>query len=400
MAKITNVRTFITCPDGINLVVVRVDTDQPGLYGYGCATYTQRCKAVVTAIEEYVKPLVVGRDASEIQELWNLMHNNGYWRNGPIGNNAVSGVDMALWDIKGKEANMPVYQLIGGKCREGVALYAYANGESREEILDEAQKRLEEGYHNIRLQYFPMKGFSQNQRPWQPIGAKEGFYQDPKAYVEETVAMFGEARSRFGYAPELVHDVHERVPAGDAIALAKALEPYRLFFLEDLFAPDQYEYYKNVKAVCTTPVSHGELCTNPLEWKTLISERLIDFIRIHPSMIGGFTPAIKIAHFSEIFGVRTAWHAPTDMNPVGHTAQMHMDLACTNFGIQEWSGFGENVREVFPGIPEVKNGYAYVNSAPGFGVEFDEEKAKKYPAKDEIIQWTQFRYTDGSLATP
>lgn len=117
-------------------------------------------------------------------------------------------------------------------------------------------------------------------------------------------------------------------------------------------------------------------------------------------MIGGFTPAIKIAHFSEIFGVRTAWHAPTDMNPVGHTAQMHMDLACTNFGIQEWSGFGENVREVFPGIPEVKNGYAYVNSAPGFGVEFDEEKAKKYPAKDEIIQWTQFRYTDGSLATP
>lgn len=142
------------------------------------------------------------------------MHNNGYWRNGPIGNNAVSGVDMALWDIKGREANMPVYHAYRGQMQERASRsMPYANGESREEILDEAQKRLEEGYHNIRLQYFPMKGFSQNQRPWRPVGAKEGFYQDPKAYVEETVAMFDEARSRFGYAPELVHDVHERVPA-------------------------------------------------------------------------------------------------------------------------------------------------------------------------------------------
>lgn len=400
MVKITDVKTYITCPDGINLVVVRVDTNQPGLYGLGCATYTQRCKAVCTCIEEYMKPLVIGRDASEIQELWNLMHNNGYWRNGPIGNNAVSGIDMALWDIKGKEANLPVFQLLGGKCREGIDLYAYANGNSRGEILDEAQKRLEEGFHNIRLQYYPMKGFAENQRPWKPRGAKDGFYQDPKAYVSEVIEMFDVARSRFGYIPEFVHDVHERIPAGDAIYLAKALEPYRLYFLEDLFAPDQYEYYRNVKSVCSTPVSHGELCTNPLEWKTLISERLVDFIRVHPSMAGGFTPAIKIAHFSEIFGVRTAWHAPTDMNPVGHVAQMHLDLSCPNFGIQEWSGFGGAVPEVFSGIPTVENGYAYVNSNPGFGVDFDAEKAKKYPAKDEIIQWTQFRYTDGSLSTP
>lgn len=400
MVKITDVKTYITCPDGINLVVVRVDTNQPGLYGLGCATYTQRCKAVYTCIEEYVKPLVIGRDASEIQELWNLMHNNGYWRNGPIGNNAVSGIDMALWDIKGKEANLPVFQLLGGKCREGIDLYAYANGNSRGEILDEAQKRIEEGFHNIRLQYYPMKGFAENQRPWKPKCAKDGFYQDPKAYVAEVIGMFDEARSRFGYVPEFVHDVHERIPAGDAVYLAKALEPYRLYFLEDLFAPDQYEYYRNVKSICSTPVSHGELCTNPLEWKTLISERLVDFIRVHPSMVGGFTPAIKIAHFSEIFGVRTAWHAPTDMNPVGHVAQMHLDLSCPNFGIQEWSGFGGAVPEVFSGIPTVENGYAYVNSNPGFGVDFDAEKAKKYPAKDEIIQWTQFRYTDGSLSTP
>lgn len=400
MPKIIDVKTFITCPDGINLVVVRVDTDQPGLFGLGCATYTQRCKAVVTAIKEYVKPLVVGRDASEIQELWTLMHNNGYWRNGPIGNNAVSGIDMALWDIKGKEANEPVYDLLGGECREAVALYGYANGTSREEILDEAQTRLEEGFHHIRLQYFPMRGYPENQKSWRPEGAKAGFYQDPKAYVGEVIGMFADARDRFGYVPEFVHDVHERIPACDAIYLAKALEPYRLFFPEDLFAPDQYEYYRNVKNLCTTPVAHGELCTNPLEWKKLISERMVDFIRVHFSMVGGLTQAMKIAHFSEIFGVRTAWHGPADMNPVGHAAQMHMGLASPNFGIQEWSGFGEPVHEVFSGIPTVKDGYAYVNDKPGFGVEFDEEAAKKYPHKADIVQWTQFRHTDGSLYTP
>lgn len=400
MITITDVKTYITCPDGINLVVVRVDTNQPGLYGLGCATYTQRCRAVVTVIEEYIKPLVLGKDAMETQELWNLMYNNGYWRNGPVVNNAVSGIDMALWDIKGKAANMPVYNLIGGKCREAVALYGYANGDSREDILEQAQKRLEEGFHHIRLQYFPMKGYSQTQRSWTPEGAKPGFYQDPRAYMQEIVALFEEARERLGFEPELLHDVHERIPASDAVCLAKELEPMKLFFLEDLFAPEQYEYYRHVKNVCTTPVAHGELCTNPLEWQRLISERLIDFIRIHFSMIGGLTPAVKLAHFSEVFGIRTAWHGPTDMNPVGHTAQMHVGLASPNFGIQEWSGFGEAAYEVFEGIPEIRNGYAYVNSKPGFGIEFHEEQARKYPYQAGIVQWTQFRHTDGGLFTP
>lgn len=400
MITITDVKTYITCPDGINLVVVRVDTNQPGLYGLGCATYTQRCRSVVTAVEEYIKPLIVGRNAMESQELWNLMYHNGYWRNGPVVNNAVSGVDMALWDIKGKAAGMPVYDLIGGKCREGAALYGYANGNSREEILEEAEKRQEEGFHHIRLQYFPMKGYPQMQRDWRPKGAKEGFYQDPHAYMQEIVELFGHAREQLGYEPELIHDVHERIPASDAVILAKELEPMRLYFLEDLFAPEQAEYYRRVKQVCTTPVAHGELCTNPVEWQTLIAERLIDFIRIHFSMIGGFTPAVKLAHFCEAFGIRTAWHGPTDMNPVGHTAQMHLGLASPNFGIQEWSGFGDPVHEVFEGIPAVEKGYAYVNDKPGFGITFSEEKAKKYPHQDGIVQWTQFRHTDGALFTP
>lgn len=400
MITITNVKSYITCPDGINLVVVRVDTNQPGLYGLGCATYTQRCKAVVTAIEEYIKPLVTGRDAMETQELWSLMYHNGYWRNGPIINNAVGGVDMALWDIKGKVAGMPVYNLIGGKCREAVALYAYANGDCRKDILEKAHKCIEEGFHYIRLQYFPMQGYSQLQRDWKPDGAKAGFYQDTRNYVQEMVGLFEDARQELGFDPEFIHDVHERIPATDAVCLAKELEPMKLFFLEDLFAPEQYEYYRHVKSICATPVAHGELCTNPLEWQRLIADRLIDFIRIHFSMIGGITPAVKMAHLSEAFGIRTAWHGPTDMNPVGHAAQMHVGLATPNFGIQEWSGFGGVMYEVFEGIPEVRNGYAYVNDKPGFGIDFHEEKAKNYPHKEEIIWWTQFRHTDGGLFTP
>lgn len=400
MITITDVKTYITCPDGFNLVVVRVDTNQPGLYGLGCATYTQRCKSVVTTIEEYIKPLIVGRDATEIQELWNLMYHNGYWRNGPVVNNAVGGVDMALWDIKGKLAGMPVYDLLGGKCREAVTLYRYANGNNREEILDKAQELWETGFHHIRLQYFPMQGYPPMQRDWKPEGAKEGFYQDPRAYMQEIVGLFEFVRDKMGFQPELIHDVHERIPAGDAIRLAKELEPMKLYFLEDLFAPDQAEYYRQVKSVCTTPIAHGELCTNPLEWQTLISQRLIDFIRIHFSMIGGVTPAIKLAHVSEAFGVRTAWHGPTDMNPIGHAAQMHLGITSPNFGIQEWSGFGPAVYEVFAGIPEMRKGYAYMNDKPGFGIEFDETAAKKYPHKEEVIKWTQYRHTDGALYTP
>lgn len=400
MTKITNVQAFITCPDGVNLVVVKVETNQPGLYGLGCATFTQRCKAVVTVIEEYLKPLLLGRNADEIQELWMLMYQNAYWRNGPVLNNAVSGVDMALWDIKGKEAGMPVYQLLGGKCREGVLLYRYANGNSREEILEKSQTLWENGFHHIRLQYYPMCAHRSNQRNWSPDGAKPGFYQDPHAYMNEVVALFGFVRSKMGFDPELIHDVHERIPPKDAIRLAKELEPMKPYFLEDLFAPEHYEYYRDLKNQCAIPIAHGEMCTHPLEWKQLVTEHLIDFMRIHMSMLGGLTPTVKCAHVCEAFGVRTAWHGPNDMNPIGHTAQMHLDLVSPNFGIQEWPDLGNAVCEVFEGMPELRNGYAYVNDRPGFGITFREDVAKKYPHQEGIVEWTQFRHTDGSLFTP
>lgn len=400
MPRIKDVKTFVTCPGDVNLVVVRVDTDEPGLFGLGCATFTQRCKAVVSVVEEYLKPLLIGRNAGEIQELWYLMHNNAYWRAGPILNCATAGVDMALWDIKGKMAGMPVYDLLGGKCREAITLYGYANGRCREEILERAQQQWENGMHHIRLQYFLLEGFQQHQRPWRPDGAKDGFYQDPHKYVEETIKLFELARSKMGDEPEFLHDVHERIPANDAVYLAKALEPMRPFFLEDLFRPEEYEYYRQVKRLCATPVAHGELCTHPTEWLTLVSERLIDFIRIHASMIGGVTPTVKLAHLCEAYGIRTAWHCPSDMNPVGQVAQMHIDISSGNFGIQEWPDLDPKVNEVFDGLPVIKNGYAYINDRPGFGVDFNEKAAERYPFRAEVVSWTQFRHTDGSLYTP
>lgn len=402
MVKITEIKTFLTRPFNNNLVVVKIETNQPGLNGLGCATFTQRCKAVVTIIEEYLRPLLVGREVDDIQDLWTLMYQNAYWRNGPLLNTAIGGIDLALWDIKGKMAGMPVYQLLGGKCREAVAVYMYANGTSLQDVIEKAQAHWENGFNYIRLQYDPLKSFSMD---WltsdqKSEGTKSGNYLDSRKYAKETVRLFEEARKAMGSEPYFVHDVHERILPTDALYLAKALEDLEPFFIEDLFSPENRDYYRQVKNTCRTPIAMGELFTNQLEWIPLVTERLIDYIRIHITMIGGLTPALRCAHMCELHGVRLAWHAPYDLNPVGHAAQMHLDLISPNFGVQEWSGMNDIETAMFPGCPVISKGYAYVNDKPGFGIEFDERLAKKYPATDEVTLWTEYRHTDGSLYTP
>lgn len=400
MVKITDIKTYKTCPYDINLVVVRVDTNQPGLFGLGCATFTQRYKAVVTVIEEYIKPLIVDRNANEIQELWSLMNQNAYWRNGPVVNCAIGGVDLALWDIKGKMAGMPVYELLGGKCRDAIPAYLYANGNSKQEILDNAQKLWDEGCKYIRLQTHPFMDDGPLAGTWHPKNVKPGPYVDGKKYIRYMMDVFETCRSEMGDEPEFLHDVHERLSPADAIQFAKEAEPIKLYFLEDLFSPDQVAYYRRLRELCTTPVSQGELCVNPMEWIPLVEERLIDYMRVHTTMIGGLTPALRCAHMCELYGVRTSWHAPWDLNPIGHAAHLHLDLISPNAGVQEWSGMNEAEYEIFPGAPTVEKGFIYVNDRPGFGVDFDEEAAKKYPPKEEIIGWTQLRQNDGSLVLP
>ena len=412
--KIEHVRVICTAPEGINLVVVKVETNQPGLYGLGCATFAYRHLAVKTLVEEYLDPLLRGRDAENIEELWQLMHQNAYWRNGPIENNAISGVDMALWDIKGKMANMPVYQLFGGKCREGIPVYRHADGKDIGELCENILKFQEMGIQTIRCQCGGYGGESYGNTPaTAPEGALPGVYLDSRSYIRNTVKLFEDIRDRIGFEMNLVHDVHERIAPMEAVRLARLLEPYDLFFLEDPVSIEQTEWLRELRKQTSIPIAEGELFNNPAEWKTLIAEHLIDYIRVHISQVGGITPARKLQIFAEQFGVKTAWHGPGDMSPLAHAANIHIDLAAQNFGVQEWSGIeppnfviqelkGPHgaLLEVFPGLPEYRNGYVYANDKPGLGVDLNEEEAAKYPCDSPVTIWTQTRKKDGSLQTP
>lgn len=412
--KIKDIRTICTAPEGINLVTVKVETNQPGLYGLGCATFAYRHLTVQHLIENYLKPLLVGRDAENISELWQLMHQNGYWRNGPIENNAISGIDMALWDIKGKLAGMPLYQFFGGKVREGIPVYRHVDGKDIEEICENIQRFQEMGITHLRCQCGGYGGETYGCTPKSaPMGAHPGVYLDSRKYMRDTVKLFEQIRNRIGYDMELVHDVHERIAPIEAVKLAKELEAFDLFFLEDPVPLEQIEWLKVLREQTSIPIAQGELFNNACEWKTLITERYIDYIRVHLSQIGGITPARKLQIFAEQFGVRTAWHGPGDMSPVAHAANIHIDLAAQNFGVQEWSGIEPPnfviqdlkgpkgaLLDVFPGLPEFKNGYVYANDKPGLGVDIDEDEAKKYPCENTVTTWTQTRLRDGALQTP
>ncbi|MBS5062196.1 MAG: starvation-sensing protein RspA [Hungatella hathewayi] len=402
MVKIRDIRAILTAPNGVDLVVVKVETTEPGLYGIGCATFTQRYETVKTAVEEYLKPLLVGSCVNNIEDIWQLSAGNSYWRNGPVLNNAISGVDQALWDIKGKMAGMPVYELLGGKCRPAAAVYRHADGRDEKELMEQVEKYMEEGYRYLRVQMGTYGGQMNGgkQEIHSPEGALDGAYYDPAQYSAGVLRMFDYVRGRVGDKLELCHDIHERLAPIAALNLAKELEQYHLFFLEDALSPEQVEWFSIFRNQTATPLAMGELFVNPQEWKPLITGHLIDFIRVHLSMIGGLTPARKLAALCESFGVRTAWHGPNDITPLGVAAQLHLDLVSPNFGVQEFFGFSELEQEIFRGCPQVRDGYLYPNDKPGFGIEFDEELAKRYPCQYREHNWLRSRLPDGTAVRP
>lgn len=399
---IKDVKVFVTAPHDINLVVVKVQTSEPDLCGYGCATFTWRYKAVVTAIEEYLAPMLKGKSVHNIEDIWQTMMGSSYWRNDPVLNNAISGVDEALWDIKGKLANMPLYSLLGGKSREGIAVYKHADGNSIEEVDECIHRYLEEGYRYIRCHMGTYGGNFNGKRQEivKPINAPEGAYFHPRMYMNSVIKLFDHIRTTFDPTIEVMHDIHERLSLPDALAFTKELEQYKLFFIEDALPPDQPEYFRHLREHTVAPLAMGELFTNSVEWKTIVQNQWIDFIRVHVSDIGGITPARKLANFCEAYGVRTAWHGPNDLSPIGMTAQMHLDINCHNFGIQEFAGFNNAEQEVFPGCPQIKKGYAYLNENPGIGVDFDEKEAQKYPPVEMDHSWMFARINDGTAVRP
>jgi mannonate dehydratase len=401
--KITRVRAIVTAPYGTNLVIVKVETDQDGLYGVGCATFTQRAHTVASAVNEYLDAFCKGKNAANIEDIWQTAYVSSYWRNGPVLNNALSGLDQALWDIKGKLAGMPVYQLLGGKTRFAVDTYTHASGQTPEEVMEDVERYRDMGFRHIRIQ---LGGYGSTHLSRDPDWKRAGFGTpenptiDPQAYKEGTLAIFRMARERFGDSVELLHDMHERLQPTDAIDLIKRVEEYRPFFIEDPFSPENIGWFRMLRQRSSVPIAMGELFNSPHEWMEPMTERLYDYIRIHISQIGGITPAMKVARLGEWFNVRTAWHGPGDTSPVGHAANAHIDLAVWNFGIQEMKHFSDVAREVFPGTPRVENGYMHVHEAPGLGIDINEALAKKYPPVKYNYDWTQLRSQDGTPVRP
>jgi mannonate dehydratase len=402
--RVTGVRAIVTAPEGTPLVVVRVDTSEPGLYGLGCATFTQRYAAVVAAVDEHVGPLVVGRHPADIEDITRSVHYSSYWRNGPVLNNALSGVDQALWDIAGKRAGMPVYELLGGRSRAAVEVYSHAGGGSVGETLELAEELREQGYRHIRLQVGG-PGLGTYGAP----GTRGGYPRSPHPdgwdvaqYLRAVPGLFAAARERLGEEVSLMHDVHSRLTPKQAVVLARALEPYRLSFLEDVIAPELYDRLPEVRAASPVPIAVGEQIGSVTDAVRLIRDGGIDLLRLHTSAVGGLTPTRKLVALAELLGVRTAFHSPGDISPVGVAANLAVDISTPAFGYQESHSYNDATNEVFPGTPVVREGHLTPSDAPGWGVDLDEREAAKYPPTKFLHErWsTGVRHPDGGLDAP
>ncbi|MCS6775388.1 MAG: D-galactonate dehydratase family protein [Chloroherpetonaceae bacterium] len=404
--KITEVRTIVTCP-GRNYVIVKIVTDEPGLYGVGDATLNGRELAVATILQEYFAPLLIGRDPDRIEDIWQTLYRGFYWKGGPDAMTALSGIDMALWDIKGKRAGMPVYALLGGKTREGVLAYTHAGGRDFVEVEDAVRQCVEQGFKVVRAQVAVPGGagtygaggrMEAASATWihgdgGPMPAIERW--EPSPYLRVVPNLFAHLRATVGPEVELLHDVHERLTPIQAARLARELEPFHLFFLEDPLRPENREGFRIIRQHSTTPLAMGELFHTRYECLPLLTEQLIDFIRCDLGHSGGITEARKIAAVAECYQVQTAWHGPGDIAPPTHAANVHLDLALPNFGVQEMVFFPEIVQEVLPGAPVFRDGYLEVADMPGLGVDVNEDLAAKYPYQRAYLPMV--RRADGSV---
>ncbi|OHB77808.1 MAG: hypothetical protein A2W31_13055 [Planctomycetes bacterium RBG_16_64_10] len=403
--RIDEVRVIPCSPGGhYQWVFLKIMTSEPGLYGIGSASNLNNAFTVATAIEKHLGPFWLGKDPDQIESLWHNTHTRSYWRNGTIVNNALSALDVALWDIKGKRAGMPVYQLLGGKVRDAVPLYGHADGQSPVEVEDSVRRFVEQGYQHVRAQMggYGGGGFVPAGQGSRPRDGFQGSAFDEQLYVRTIPGLFEHLRDKLGWDVKLLHDVHEHLNPNLAMDFAKRMEPFQMFFVEDILPPEQIDWFEKIRALTSTPLAMGELFTHPREWLPLISNRWIDFIRCRLSQVGGITAGKEIATICEHFGVRTAWQEGGDNDPVNQLASYHVDLASASFGIQEENHFPPLVHDMLPGTAQLQGGYLYGNDTAGLGIDIHEELAKKHPLVQPSGEdhWTTVRQVDGSLVKP
>ena len=401
--KIKQIKVFI-CSPGRNFVTVKVITDS-GLCGLGDATVNGREMAVVTYLEEHLVPCLIGRSAHDIEDIWQYLYKGVYWRKGAINMAAIAAIDMALWDIKGKVAGLPVYQLLGGRSRRGVTLYAHANGETIETTLDMAEEHIKQGFKAIRLQS-AVPGLSVT---YGVLGDKKDYYElqgnrplppeedwSTHKYFNMVEDLFRQARERFGNDVQLLHDAHSRLTPIESARLGKLLEKYNLLFLEDVSMAENQDNYKVIRQHTTIPLAIGETYNTIWDCKDLIQNQLIDYIRVAATHAGGITALRRITDFASVYNVKTAPHGAPDLSPICFAAHMHLNTWAPNFGIQEFVGLGnEQIREVFQQDIQIKDGMAHLSDAPGLGIEFDESAAKEYPYRRSYLPVS--RLEDGTV---
>ncbi|ALL12546.1 D-mannonate dehydratase ManD [Caulobacter henricii] len=400
MSKIIAAKTIVTCP-GRNFVTLKIVTED-GTYGIGDATLNGRELAVEAYLTEHVIPCLIGRDAHQIEDVWQFLYRGAYWRRGPVTMSALAAVDMALWDIKGKVAGLPVYQLLGGACRTGVMVYGHANGETIDETLANAADYVEQGYKAIRLQsgvpgLKGTYGVSKDRFFYEPADSdlpKETLWSTEK-YLRSAPDLFRAARERLGWDIHLLHDVHHRLTPIEAARLGKDLEPYRLFWMEDATPAENQDGFRLVRQHTTTPLAVGEVFNSIHDCKTLIQEQLIDYIRATVVHAGGISHLRRIASLADLHHVRTGCHGATDLSPVSMAAALHFDLSIPNFGIQEYMRHTAETDAVFPHAYSFADGMLHPGEAPGLGVDIDEDLAATYPYRRAYLPVA--RREDGSM---
>lgn len=398
--KIAEARVIVTCP-GRNFVTLKILTDE-GVHGIGDATLNGRELAVVSYLRDHLIPCLIGRDPRCIEDIWQFLYRGAYWRRGPVTMSAIAAVDTALWDIKAKLANMPLYQLLGGRSREGVLVYGHANGGDIDATVAEVARYREMGYRAIRAQCAvpgleQTYGVSADKLYYEPAATdlpREDQWSTEK-YLDHVPKLFARLRSEFGYDLHLLHDAHHRLTPIQAAALGKALEPQRLFWLEDAVPAELQERFRLIRRHTTTPLAVGEVFNTIYDCTQLIGEQLIDYIRMTVVHSGGITHLRRVAALAEIYDVKTGSHGATDLSPVCMGAALHFDLWVPNFGIQEYMRHSAETDAVFPHDYRFEAGYLIPGETPGHGVDIDESLAARFPYRRAYLPVT--RLDDGTL---